>query len=374
MRIYASAMSELRAKIEAAWSAVWQKRTIGGWILFLCSLILHFSDKWDSLNSLIGKIKNMGPFFKFIVDAAQSPIVQLCVFVLGVLWIGIAAVISAKRTGRSYHAVTFQDAVIVPSEHHDGALLLRRQEQAPPDFSDPAYDRFFGLSGWRDGLIKRGQVLVEQWTARLEYPDKQRREHDSKNWLGEVNEFAKKHLTSEQINEFMLHHGMAVSASKKYDFAMALIQAGTQTGSEDGNLAFEILGKVKFLERFRSEPNKTPIELIGDAIKEGEKIERFCEGFNDGAECQERVNVWLENTKASLRASAADYFAMFYEAVEKQYTGPLCPHPDPQHPKEMIAVSKWYADKQRLKAWQMIRKCLDALRSIKSKLRATLPS
>ncbi len=345
--------------------------------------------------------------------------------------------------------------------------------------ADPYYDRFFGPDSWRDGLLKRGQTLVEQWTTRLDYPEKQRREHDSKNWLGEANEFARKHLTSEQINEFMLHHRIAVSGGKKYDFAMAITQAGTVPSSEDGNLAFEIFGKIKLLERSRSESaptiddeldrrdkimlkcvdatasgkkmfwalleggadeltnnddlayiinqlvenghknqldfipsstwlhvlkkarlspkrpsnevelydfichlanlrphlsNKTPIELIDEALAEGEDIERFCEGLNDGNECQQRVNVWLENTKSLLRASATDYFAIFYEAMEKQYTGYLCPDPDPQHPKAVAAMSKWYADKERLEAWQMVRKCLGALRSIKSKLRATLPS
>jgi len=119
--------------------------------------------------------------------------------------------------------------------------------------ADPAYDRFWP-SSWRNALIERGQRLTEQWATRLDYPEKQRRENDSKNWLCEAGEFAGKHLTSEQMNEFTLHHGTAASASKKYDFGMALIQAGTETGSEDGNLAFEIFGKVKLLERFRSEP------------------------------------------------------------------------------------------------------------------------
>src|SRR6266700_2564446 len=116
--------AEAMAFLSKMWKAISAKRTATGWILFLCSLLLHFSDKWDSLNSLIGKIKNMGSFFKFIVDAAQSPLVQICIFILGILWIGIAAMISAKRTGRSYDA---EDARIVPAQ----------------DFSDPVYDRPF---------------------------------------------------------------------------------------------------------------------------------------------------------------------------------------------------------------------------------------
>ena len=127
--------------------------------------------------------------------------------------------------------------------------------------ADPAYDRFWGADSWREGLLKRGQGLVEQWTTRLEYPEKQRREHDSKNWLGEVNQFARKHLTSAQMNEFTLRHSTAASVDKKYDFAMALTQAGTVPSSEDGNLAFEIFGKLMLLERFRSEPSPTQAKL-----------------------------------------------------------------------------------------------------------------
>jgi len=108
-----------------------------------------------------------------------------------------------------------------------------------------------------EALIKTGQSLVQQWTTRLEYPEKQTREHDSKNWLGEANEFARKHLTSAQLNEFTLRHSTAASVGKKYDFAMALTQAGTVPSSEDGNLAFEIFGKVKLLERFRREEKRT---------------------------------------------------------------------------------------------------------------------
>ena len=110
------------------------------------------------------------------------------------------------------------------------------------------------IRGALDVLITKGQSLVEEWMKRLDYLGKQQRENNSSNWLWEANEFAKKHLAIEQINEFTSRHSMATSGSKKYDFAMALTHAGTQPSSEDGNLAFEIFGKVKLLERFRSEP------------------------------------------------------------------------------------------------------------------------
>jgi hypothetical protein len=62
----------------------------------------------------------MGPVAKFLVDAAQSPFVQLCIFISGAIWIGVAAVISSRRTGSNFAAVTFDDAIIVPSGHGDG--------------------------------------------------------------------------------------------------------------------------------------------------------------------------------------------------------------------------------------------------------------
>lgn len=125
--------------------------------------------------------------------------------------------------------------------------------------ADPAYDHFWQtpeerFRGRLDALIKTGQLLIEQWTTRLDYPERYRRENDSKNWLCEVGEFVEKHLTSEQTNEFTSSHGTAASPGKKYDFAMALTHAGTQPSSDDGSLAFEIFGKVKLLERFRSAP------------------------------------------------------------------------------------------------------------------------
>jgi hypothetical protein len=127
------------------------------------------------------------------------------------------------------------------------------------DYSDPAYDHFFQtpeerIRARRDKLITRGQLLIEQWTTRFDYPEKYRRETDSKNWLCEAGEFASKHLAKEQMKQFTSHHKTATSPSKKYDFCMALTRADTQPSSEDGNLALEIFGKVTLLERFRSEP------------------------------------------------------------------------------------------------------------------------
>jgi hypothetical protein len=108
-----------------------------------------------------------------------------------------------------------------------------------------------------DSLLKNGQNLTEQWTTRLDYPEKQRRKNDSKNWLSEANEYARNHLTSDQMNKFTLHHNIAAIGSEKYHFAMELMQAGTKTDSEDGELAIEIFGKVKLLEQFRAETTQS---------------------------------------------------------------------------------------------------------------------
>jgi hypothetical protein len=99
---------------------------------------------------------------------------------------------------------------------------------------------------------------MEQWTTRLEYPEKQRRESDSVNWLSEANEFARKHLKAEQLEQFLRNHRSAMEPAKKYHFATALANAGSGSGTQDHDLAFEIAGKVKLLERFRSELTQQP--------------------------------------------------------------------------------------------------------------------
>src|SRR5258706_14631794 len=96
-------------------SALVAKRTAGGWCLFILFALFWISDRWDSLNSLIGKLKKMGPVAKFLVDAAQSPFVQLCIFISGAIWIGVAAVISSRRTGSNSSAGTFYDAILLSS-------------------------------------------------------------------------------------------------------------------------------------------------------------------------------------------------------------------------------------------------------------------
>ncbi len=118
--------------------------------------------------------------------------------------------------------------------------------------ADPAYDRFWPES-WRDSLIRKGQGLMEQWTTRLDYPEKQRRENDSVNWLSEVNDYARNHLKAEQLEQFLRNYGTAIAPAKKYEFAMALADAGSGGGTKEHDLAFEIACKAKLLEVFRSD-------------------------------------------------------------------------------------------------------------------------
>jgi hypothetical protein len=118
------------------------------------------------------------------------------------------------------------------------------------DFSDPAYDPFFPIA-WRKRLIKEGQDLMERWTTRLDYPEKQRRESDSINWLSELNQYARKNLKDEQLDEFMTRYKGSINPAKKYEFSMALNKAETQAGTQEHDIAFEIAGKVKLLERYR---------------------------------------------------------------------------------------------------------------------------
>src|SRR5436309_15316520 len=99
------------------WKAISVKRTAWGWIVAILSVLLHFSDKWDSLHSSYEKLKHMGAFLKFIADAAQSPLVQLTVLMTGLLWVGLAAFFSARN------------ARIVPSGNHDSLILEGNLEQ-----------------------------------------------------------------------------------------------------------------------------------------------------------------------------------------------------------------------------------------------------
>jgi hypothetical protein len=183
--------------------------------------------------------------WKYLAVLVASPWLPLTLSVLFAgLWFGLR-----KEPHEKEVSVT----------QHETPVALQVQGAEQPDLGDPSYDYLWQTPEERvraklDVLIKTGQILAEQWTTRLDYPEKQGRENDSKNWLCEGTEFARKHLTSEQVNKFSLHHQTEVSGSKRYDFAMALTQAGTEPSSDDGDLAFQILGKLKVLERFRSEP------------------------------------------------------------------------------------------------------------------------
>lgn len=92
--------AEAVALLSKMWKAISAKRTGWGWFFALISAIFFLSDRWDSLNSFYEKLKKMGAFFKFVVDTAHSPFVQLSVFAAGVIWIGLAAFFSAKAPGK----------------------------------------------------------------------------------------------------------------------------------------------------------------------------------------------------------------------------------------------------------------------------------
>jgi hypothetical protein len=116
--------------------------------------------------------------------------------------------------------------------------------------------------------------------------------------------------------------------------------------------------------------NKTPIELIDEAVADGEKVERFCEGFNPGSECQQRANTWIESTRNILRERAPDYIAMFNDKVQKPFPNPWLPVSG----REATETAKWFADKGRYEAWRVVKVTVEQLRIIRSKMRATLPS
>jgi hypothetical protein len=85
-------------RVKPLLTPIFRKRSVGGWILFLLAVLFWISDRWDSIISVLDKLKNMGPVLKFLADGAQSPLVQLVVFVAGVIWIVLAASSAAKSS------------------------------------------------------------------------------------------------------------------------------------------------------------------------------------------------------------------------------------------------------------------------------------
>ena len=217
--------------------------------------------------------------------------------------------------------------------------------------------------GYRDELIRRGQSLVEQWTTPLDYPEKQQRENDSKNWLCEAGDYAKKHLTNAQMNEFTLRHNLAASGGKKYDFAMALDQAGTVASSEDGNLAFEIFGKLTLLERFRSEPSPTQDKLRKSRSPEVTRV-------IDDAKRLLRENPGLNNF--SLRAlqlagvgdlQTEEDFAEVREAIiQHGFTDPVVGMPSlytaKNPPKWLKVIKSANRNQVALSRWEVLMDCV----------------
>jgi hypothetical protein len=79
---------------------------------------------------------------------------------------------------------------------------------------------------WRELLIANGQSLMERWTTPLGYPEKQRRENESVNWISDANAFARKHLKGEQLDQFTKNYRTAISPEKKYDLLWRLRMLG----------------------------------------------------------------------------------------------------------------------------------------------------
>jgi hypothetical protein len=65
----------------------------------------------------------------------------------------------------------------------------------------------------------------------------------------------------------MRNYRNAMAPAKKYEFAMALMNAGSGGGTQDHDLAFEIACKVKLLERFRSELTQQPVGVLEEQIE-----------------------------------------------------------------------------------------------------------
>ncbi|PYL07248.1 MAG: hypothetical protein DME33_11105 [Verrucomicrobia bacterium] len=233
----------------------------------------------------VGAIAVIGPIVAAIWKSAKAqPVPWTVLILIGVAGIALlsAATIKLVKAEKSRQpAAPVQPAPVVYAD----------PIPAQPDFSDPVWDQFFlesSLSSWRESLIKRGQPLMEWWTMRLDYPDKQRRESESINWLSELNRFSNQHLTDEQKQRLMQDYHSAMKMDKRYEFNMALKNAGTQPGTEDHDLAFGIACKVKLLERFRSEP--TPPRQQAKLSQERERAVNEC--FERAAQLLKKPTVY----------------------------------------------------------------------------------
>ncbi len=87
----------LRQRLAEARRKMFQKRSIPGWVLFFFWPLVWLSDHWDSAKSFFEKAKSMGPVIHWLITVAQHPVVQLCAFIAGCLWIVVVAFLSSRE-------------------------------------------------------------------------------------------------------------------------------------------------------------------------------------------------------------------------------------------------------------------------------------
>jgi hypothetical protein len=90
-------ISEWGTELKNCIALLFVKRSKVGWLCFLSGAAFFISNRWDEISSFLGKMSRMGTGAKFMVDAIQSPAVQVVLFLIGCLWIGTAAIIASNR-------------------------------------------------------------------------------------------------------------------------------------------------------------------------------------------------------------------------------------------------------------------------------------
>ena len=380
--------TEVAALLSRMWKAVSAKRTGWGWIFAVISAVLYVSDRWDSLNSFYGKLKGMGALSNFLVNAARSPLVQLSVFVAGVIWIGIAAVFSAKAAGnKKNNGLKEPTLAQALDERHAQEILTRVVELLKEPGIYPAVDSRQASMGVAVVLPQRSQRL-DPIGALIECAN----DFQSEEEVVRVSKELERH--PEHNDPFLpleLQYGNGSFSGKRLKFIMGASMSRRRIETESEALTFlgaswareNGLRQIPYHASPRLYPENPPpvsgvdtspkaiIELLDDLIVEGTAIEKFCGDMCDGEIAKSKVEPWIARVRSTLRSSAPDYVAAFNDAVTNGGRERLYP-PD-RGSRTVIEIGEWAKDRVRQKSWQLVFACLVKLTEIRRAMRAKLP-
>jgi hypothetical protein len=358
------------------------KWTIPGWLVLLFYLLVHILDWADRLESIQGKVGRMMPLLKPAIEFLLSSKGQVMILVIGLLLLFIATWRKTETTDRE-------------KKENNG---LKQPKEPQPVIV--AIDELKTLRYEGERLVNRFQIdSVKPTLGEVENWRKRMRECARQNVLATENLVSAKDLlkldkrwdegevlriTAEFVDHGCFADGsveMAVFQSlwghvQRLKELIAKIESEESTeetnSQQRADLAY--LADPAY-DRFwpsgsHDVTSKTPIELIDEAVTDGERVETFCEGFHPGYECKQRADTWVEKTKNTLRKCAPNYVAMFNDTVAKPFPTNWLP----QLGRPIVEVAKWKGDEDRYKAWRVASASVTQLRSIRAKVRAKLPS